>query len=89
VSVSTANRFSVFAPLLKITLFCSRVYQTLLLAKPIWLQKLTMVSHVLAHVTTECPDVGYSKLKKYVSEELTPYSYQCIPLAYVVMHCMI
>jgi hypothetical protein len=70
------SAISVFTPLLRMTILYSRAYQILLLAKPIWLQKLYMESRVLAWVTTECLDAGYPKLKTYISQ-LTSYSYEC------------
>jgi len=56
-----ATAILVFTPLLRITVFYSRVYETLLLAKPIWLQKMTMESRVLAYVTGGRPDVWKPK----------------------------
>jgi len=47
-----------------------------------------MGPHIIAHVNLECPDDRYPKLKIYLSE-LNLHSYECIPVAYITMHCMI
>jgi len=51
------------------------------------LRKITMGSHILAHVSIECLDDRDPKLK--IISELNLDSYEYIPVAYTTMHCMI
>jgi hypothetical protein len=58
------------------------------LAAPSRLRKITTDPQILADVNTECPDVRFAKLKIYIAE-LISNNYQYIPVAYVIMHCVI
>jgi len=46
----------------------SNVSQTVLLAYPTWLRKITTDPHSLAHVNTKCSDEMYAKLKTHILE---------------------
>ena len=63
------------------------VSQTFLLADYFCLRKITTDPHILAHVNIVCPDDRYPELNISISE-LILGSYECIPVAYVTLHCI-
>jgi hypothetical protein len=65
----------------------SNVSQTSLLADPFWLLKITNDPYVLTEVNIDCPDDTYPKPKIFISERLVG-SWEYIPVAYVIMHCI-
>ena len=68
--------------------YCIKCFPNVFAFGPIWLRKITTDPHILAHVEIECPDDRYPKLNMYISELILD-NYECIPVAYVTMHCMI
>jgi len=52
------------------------------------LGKITTNSHIFAHVNVECPDDRCPELKMFISELILD-SYKYIPVAYVIVHCVI
>jgi len=66
----------------------SSVSQTVLLADPFCLRKITTDPHIIAHVNTECLDDRYQELKICMLE-LMSRSCQYTPVAYVTVHCMV
>ena len=57
------------------------VPETVLLADPFWLRKITTDPHILAHVNIGCPEDRHPKLKIYISELILD-SFEHIPVAY-------
>jgi hypothetical protein len=62
-----------------------RVFQTSWLVEPLWHRKTTLDPHILAHVTIQCPDNEYPKLKICISE-LILGSYDYTPVAQIDLY---
>ena len=64
------------------------VPQTLFFPDPFWFIKITTDPHILAHLSMQCAEDRYPKLKIYAGELILD-SYESIPVSWVKMHYII